>query len=438
MIYRNVNPKLQCSKGNFLLFANDKEYPCPHCLTTGMALICSYCFEFTCPNCLDLDTDTNTCFYKHQLVTCRDEKCISCKEIAPSLLKCEFCLNFQLCDRCLHSDWITNEKRQAIEVDTVSKRSLATKSTKKSTIKTNFSNQTAHSYVHEDLFAKQISRKIVDATAHELTSCILPLSRELFLTGGRFGIKLWSTKICALVGTLEDKPSWISGLAKVDDDTFVSVYFYNGTIKVWSFADLRQIEEIKTREQCFTAVTGLEEAILAAGNCDISIWDVKNKFKMLTLKGHSKSITSIVKLCDNTIASCADDCTVRIWNYKSGNLLSLMTDDKTVFSAILSNRDGFLLALCKDKAVNWNVTTSEKTEWDIEKVTSGELIDGKVMAVGFENGKVEIWDWLNREKLFGALPKTNFGKSVKAIAMVGKTLVCVSSDGKICMFDLFN
>jgi WD40 repeat protein len=68
----------------------------------------------------------------------------------------------------------------------------------------------------------------------------------------------------------------------------------------------------------------LSNELIATGsvNGDIKIWNIETGNCLKTMKGHTDDIFSIIKLTQETIASCTHK-TIIIWNFNSGELLKL-------------------------------------------------------------------------------------------------------------------
>ena len=55
-------------------------------------------------------------------------------------------------------------------------------------------------------------------------------------------------------------------------------------------------------------------------NCSIKVWDVNTGTCLKTFKGHSQTISCILVLTPDLIASSSYDCSIKIWSIKLGTV----------------------------------------------------------------------------------------------------------------------
>jgi len=105
---------------------------------------------------------------------------------------------------------------------------------------------------------------------------------------------------------------------------------------------------------------------LASGSWDssIRIWDLTNKQKLLTLRGHRGPVTSLVFLDNNTIISGSWDHTIRLWDRESGNELDVINaHGGTVYSLVVDPSGSFLVSGSADKSLRFHeINPSEKLQ----------------------------------------------------------------------------
>ncbi len=82
------------------------------------------------------------------------------------------------------------------------------------------------------------------------------------------------------------------------------------------------LKTIEDKDLSVTKIISNELIATGSENGDIKIWNLKTGDCLKTMKGHTGSIFSIIKLTHEKIASCARR-TIIIWNFNSGELLKL-------------------------------------------------------------------------------------------------------------------
>ena len=274
--------------------------------------------------------------------------------------------------------------------------------------------------------------------AHVNTMRILPLSKELFLTGGYCGLKLWSVNQTQCLSVFDDYPNSCFGIVSLTNSQFCSIYWNLGTVRVWCLREMKLLKEIQTGEKELRAVEALSDRKIAIAFNDITIIDTETEKRLRVLVGHSSDVYRLRKVDHNRLASCSWDNTLKVWNFLTGELLMTFSEGKGKYYALsviapnmlFAGRDktGFVIDLQKaDKVRYWNAG---------KEIISSCSLGEEVVALGFKEGSVEFWNW----KLGCRIEQLDKWQSdnnwIWDIAVVGNKMVSLSGDGSIKLVDL--
>ena len=184
--------------------------------------------------------------------------------------------------------------------------------------------------------------------------------------------------------------------------------------------------------------------ISATGDGVITLWDLKTKKDLFTLKGHTGSINSISFSRDGqTIVSVSDDGIIKLWSVSPKELTRLKEHTKSIKSIKFSS-DGQTLASAGDdgtiklwKLDDLTVTTvGEHSNYPVNSISFSP--NGKVIASASNDGTVKLWNITGKEiNTFkghdSAVMSVDFNKD-------GTTLASASQDftNNIKIWDILN
>jgi len=179
--------------------------------------------------------------------------------------------------------------------------------------------------------------------------------------------------------------------------------------------------------------------VVSVGNV-IEIWNIEGSY-IRTIGSHKNDILDISFSPDNKlIASASRDNTIKIWSRETFSLLETIDKDSrgqsghsAAVMAVNFSRDYKLLISLDDAGIGkiWdtrNFTLKETFKWDSKGVSTFSISfspDGKTFAVGYDSGKVRIWD-IDRTSLEVYAYKDDcetFDESIVNISPDGKTII---------------
>jgi WD40 repeat protein len=131
------------------------------------------------------------------------------------------------------------------------------------------------------------------------------------------GIEIWNTgerkKVRAFAGPANGKRARVLGFAS--RDSLLISLTHEGSVRIWDFQTGKLREEVKERVGWTLALAPDARTIAYGDDKTLKFWNIKAQQQRLGTPGHHSTIRSIDFAPDGaTLASCADDHTVRLWN----------------------------------------------------------------------------------------------------------------------------
>lgn len=183
---------------------------------------------------------------------------------------------------------------------------------------------------------------------------------------------------------------------------------------------------------------------LATGNtnCDLHLWRVSDRQRLLTLQGHRGWVRKIAFSPDGqTLVSSSEDGTIKLWNLSLGEYQStLYKSSNSVYGATFSP-DGQLIANGSNDGI---IRIWDAVQGNCLQVLQGHTSivvsvdfssDGKHLASsGFDN-TIRIWNWQTGECLQTITAHNNWVVSVQ-FSPDGERLVSASCDRTVRIWHL--
>lgn len=159
-----------------------------------------------------------------------------------------------------------------------------------------------------------------------------------------------------------------------------------------------------------------------------------------TLIGHLNVYSVAISPDGQTLASCGDDKTIKIWNLNTGELLRTFTGHSDIVWSVTFSPDGQILASCsEDKTLKiWKLDTGELLHTLLghsEGVVSITFSpDGKILVSGSGDKTVKIWSLSTATELYTL--SVDYDIADLAIRPNSQTLVTAGVYGRIKLWNL--
>ncbi|MBW4645207.1 MAG: serine/threonine protein kinase [Goleter apudmare HA4340-LM2] len=184
--------------------------------------------------------------------------------------------------------------------------------------------------------------------------------------------------------------------------------------------------------------------IFASGSDDntIKIWDLNQRQKIRTLKGHSGWVYDVAISPDGqTVVSGSNDKTIKIWDLNTGEEVRTLTGHRGLISAVAISPDNqTLVSVSYDKTIKiWHLNTGKV----IRTLNShaGEILavaispDGEKIVSGSADRTIKIWHLKTGKKIF-TLPAHTLDVNALAISPNGQLLLSGSDDKTVKLWNL--
>lgn len=241
-------------------------------------------------------------------------------------------------------------------------------------------------------------------------SCLAKLSTDLIISGSADNtIKIWNIKtgLCELI--LNGHSNGVTFVAKLSETEIVSASGLDSEIRVWNLSTGNCVKLIQTNSHLPMCGLVLSSHEIITGSQNISknrkygdstlcIWDL-DIGKHRTLKGHTNTVSCLVKSSDETVISGSWDRTIRVWNWKKDECLetlSIDNDDLSGFNSVVEAHDGKIVC-CDDSTIYiWDrkSTPPRKIQIECEERLPLNAIaclpNGNILSIG--GVRSCIWD----------------------------------------------
>ncbi len=173
----------------------------------------------------------------------------------------------------------------------------------------------------------------------------------------------------------------------------------------------------------------------------VKVWDASNGRETLTLKGHTNRVTNVTFSPDGKrLASASDDQTVKVWDAMSGQETLRLKGHTDVVRSVAFDPDGKRLASASDDQTVkvWDATSGQETlrlkghTNAVRNVAFGP--DGKRLASASSDGTVKVWDATSGREML-TLRGHNGGVTSLAFSADGKCLASASDDQTVMVWD---
>jgi WD40 repeat protein/signal recognition particle receptor subunit beta len=205
--------------------------------------------------------------------------------------------------------------------------------------------------------------------------------------------------LAVLEKKIETKLFWACDLAISPDGHWLAAGQHREEVLILEIASGSQLAALKGHERHAAAVCiSIDGKRIISGSDDgtLRVWDAKTYKHILSLKGHTASVTKVAALEGQRVLSASRDGRLRLWDIASGNCLQAIAGFSTQSSVSVSRDGKRAVSGGGVKIYLWNLDT-----WDILATLTGHsgmvnsvqiMPDGLYAVSGSDDKTVKVWD----------------------------------------------
>ncbi|OQP68397.1 2OG-Fe(II) oxygenase [Niastella populi] len=266
---------------------------------------------------------------------------------------------------------------------------------------------------------------------------LLKLNDTTILSGGRdTTIKVWNTKGEEKISLQEHKNS-ILCIEKMNDDIFISGS-RDKQIIVWN--NFKPVNKIEIHRAIVLSLCRINDTTFASagGDNNIHIANINGNI-IKTFNEHTNWVWHLIKLTDNSIASCSEDASIKIWNIETGQLISTFHKSYPIMSLAFNSStnqliSGNLKGEISIHTLNEDLQLENPVSFSAHNgiIRTIKFLSNTTIATGGEDNKVKIWR-LNGQ-LIAELNHHNFVQAIEVLH--DNKILSASYDGFIKMWPI--
>jgi ribosome assembly protein 4 len=274
---------------------------------------------------------------------------------------------------------------------------------------TNFTSESIINIIYrpESLFSvKPLTRASSTLEGHTDSILCVQFSgngKYLASGGGDTTVRFWDIETETPIYNGELHKSWVLMLAFSPCSTMLASASVDGSFIVWNPETGEPMtSSIKAHSKWITSLTWkplhLDEdcKLLASASKDgyLKIWNVKTQHCVLSVSGHSDSITKAIWSGENFIYTSSQDKTIRVWDETGASYNTLTGHAHWVNTMTLSTEFMLRTACFDEKKINFGSRTEMRqyAKKRYEKLNKEKLVSGS------DDFTLILWDPLNSSK----------------------------------------
>lgn len=289
--------------------------------------------------------------------------------------------------------------------------------------------------------------------------------KQMAMTAVDNVIQLWEVDTNNLLRTYIGHTDDVWSIDITDDGRYLVSGSRDGTMRLWDVETGSELHTLSKFVGTIDTVVFSPDGKSVAGlldfqNSNIVIYDVQTGVHIRSIRAfalpplgrpwtflpaeHSHPVNMIAfSPKGDTIASCSDDETVRLWDVNTGKHLRVMIGHTDDVSHVSFSPDGqVLLSSSRDNTIRlWDVETGTEIHQfsggseGVRSVTFSP--DGNTIVTGEDDSTIRFWNYHN-----GALLHTFTGHKGSVTGLVfspdGQTMASRSADGTVLIWDVTN
>lgn len=241
---------------------------------------------------------------------------------------------------------------------------------------------------------------------------ISPDGKTLVSSGSDYRINLWNLKTLEFSRAFDGHTSPVLSLVTTPDSKILVSGGLDG-IRLWDLEQQLPLATLVRYDNAiYTLAISADGQTLASGDNKgvVKLWDLKSRKLIKQLKAHSQTVTGLAFTPDGeTLVTASRDKNIKIWNISNGEQTQTLTGHNQAINAIAINPNGqILVSAAQDGIKLWDLSTGKlknptknPTEannnlpsiWTQPTKEIAFSADGKMLASGGMDEKINIWNW---------------------------------------------
>jgi WD40 repeat protein len=289
-----------------------------------------------------------------------------------------------------------------------------------------------------------------------------PVSSVAFNADGRFivsgggdsVVRVWDLSAKTELRALRGHADWISSVAFAPNGQTILSAGVDKTVKVWELTSGETARPVGHTRKLNTIAVSADGRWVASGSEDrtIKVWDAASGVEAFTLDaaagGHDDQLTSLAfEPNGKRLASGGDDRKLVIWDMETRKPLTTLTIDQRIpYMLWASTGDKFLAWQSSSRGEN--ETNNFKTydpagkplnSLDIKDRTvqcATFTLDGEMVALGFKDGSVQLWNLKTNERVGGDWAAFNKDLGDIGVTPDKKRIIASDAECNIKVYDI--
>jgi WD40 repeat protein len=200
-----------------------------------------------------------------------------------------------------------------------------------------------------------------DSTINEM---ILLRDGSLVSVSDDSQVRIWDLRHFTLISTLRGHTAYVRCVLELPDGR-IATGAHDCTVRLWNTKETTCLNVLVSHDDAVLGLVLLDKDHFASGggqgDCNICIWNIAT-LSVVRSFSNQESCCCLLKLQNGNIASGSDTDGIRVWDWTTGTLLSVLAhekDQQIIWN--MDNLDGNLLVSCgqKKSIVIWNINTKK-------------------------------------------------------------------------------
>jgi WD40 repeat protein/energy-coupling factor transporter ATP-binding protein EcfA2 len=236
-------------------------------------------------------------------------------------------------------------------------------------------------------------------TGKPISALVLNNKGDLIASAGDDNkIILWNTEgqVQNPDGLDSGQTDRISSLTFSHDDTMLASTAYDNTTHLWKMPTGERIRQFSAHtDHVQKAIFSPDDKLLVTASDDktIKFWEIDSGKAIKTLNGHQDEVFSLNFIQNGSyLVSGSADSTLRIWDVDSGVTVKVL-EGHTGFVNDIDYDGTYIYSASNDGSIKkWDSKLAYQYRINVDKPATATVIapDGDKIAVGFENGSLEL------------------------------------------------